>query len=190
MPKQSTPGRVARTVKRLAKKTVKTDSCWIWTGARRGKYGKISFNGRIRGTHTVALELASGHLIPDGHAVAHTCDVPLCVRNDDQGVYTVRGIDYPRWGHLFLCPAPVNQYDKAEKGRQARGDRQGKRTKPEAFPIGERVHTAKITPEQVIEARRAYAAHEMTQVQLATHLSVTQPTISSMLRRATWRHLP
>lgn len=89
---------------RLWAKVVKTDGCWLWTGARdkRG-YGSISLSGRGSGrvkAHRLSWFLAFGDPL-DNH-VLHKCDTPACVRPD----------------HLFLGSDLENMRDMAAKGRQ------------------------------------------------------------------------
>lgn len=69
---------------RFWSKVNKTDTCWIWVGARKsGKfnYGKIGAGGAKNGwrrAHIVAWELTRG-LVPHGLYVLHNCDNPPCV---------------------------------------------------------------------------------------------------------------
>ena len=58
------------------------DGCWKWTGARdSGGYGKFKVNGVQVAVHRFAYELLVGP-IPEGFAVAHSCDVRHCVRRE------------------------------------------------------------------------------------------------------------
>ena len=77
----------------------KTEDCWLWTGAQRGKYGAINL-GRSRTcyTHRFSWEMFSGP-VPIDLWVLHKCDVPLCVRPD----------------HLFLGTALDNNRDRLKK---------------------------------------------------------------------------
>ena len=92
------------TVERFWGKVKKTDSCWLWTGSRQGKYGYLhqgshSVRSPIR-PHRFSWEIHFGK-IPEGLWVLHHCDVPLCVRPD----------------HLFLGDRKANMLDAARKGR-------------------------------------------------------------------------
>lgn len=60
--------------KRLAANSVENDSgCLIWTlGISKYGYGKVKWNGRTLGTHTVAWTLANGE-IPEGYELDHLC---------------------------------------------------------------------------------------------------------------------
>lgn len=75
--------------------------CWEWPGAQGNGYGMILMpDGRLRGAHRVAWELANGP-IPDGLFVLHHCDNRACVRPD----------------HLFLGTQGDNVRDMYAKGR-------------------------------------------------------------------------
>jgi len=52
-----------------------------------------------------------------------------------------------------------------------------------------RKHTTRLTCEQVLEIRAAYADKLFTQVQLAQLYEVDQKTISAVVRRDTWTHI-
>lgn len=68
---------------RFWSKVVKTESCWLWTGAKmKSGYGKISIGGKQGGwalAHRVAFELENGQ-IPPGLTIDHLCHVRACVR--------------------------------------------------------------------------------------------------------------
>ena len=92
-------------------KVNKTDSCWLWTGAkwqdktkRRLGYGKAYSCGKIRKAHRVSWEISNGN-IPDGLCVLHKCDVPLCVNPE----------------HLFLGTVVDNVKDMVSKNRNRWG---------------------------------------------------------------------
>lgn len=72
---------------RFWEKVEKTDSCWLWTGARKGRRGYAQgygfFNAcegenKIVNAHRFAYEELVGP-IPDGHQLHHLCDNPPCV---------------------------------------------------------------------------------------------------------------
>lgn len=153
----------------------KTGTCWLGIG-RNGRHWKVRIkrNDPKVFAHRLAWEEASGETIPENMVIAHVCDVGACVKNDDQGTYTVRGISYPRWGHLFLCPPAVNHYDKTEKGRATRG---------EAVVVG------KLTTEGVIEIRRLRSVG-IKKTEIAKQFGVSPCTIAAIEFRRTWRHVP
>jgi hypothetical protein len=121
------------------------DACWLWTGFAP-KYGRIQVDGKSKGAHVVAWELASGDPVPLGMIVCHACDATRCVRNDDSGVHVVNGVEYVR--HLFLATNGVNSADMVAKGRQATGERSGSRLHPERLARGDR-SGARTHPERL-----------------------------------------
>jgi hypothetical protein len=137
--------------------------CWLWTGDVARRYGRFWFNGANHRAHRIAYQMAGG-TIPDGMLVCHTCDNPLCVRNDDEGTYEVDGIAHPRRGHLWIGTDAVNQRDKAIKGRAigglslhperaARGERNGHFTHPERTPRGDQ-SGPRLHPERMARGER------------------------------------
>lgn len=165
--------------------------CWVWTGGLRGN-GYAAIGGGGHGApnllvHRVAWSLADGLMPPDDMVIGHTCDTRVCVRNDSRGTYTVNGVEYPRWGHLFLCPKTANYNDMLQKGRQAIGALNGSYTQPERRPRGEGHGCAKLTESDVIQIRALYQPG-LGSV-LARQFGVRQVTISRIVRGDIWKHL-
>lgn len=94
-------------------KVNKTDTCWLWTGARASGYGTIGaggYKGKMLSAHRVSYELAYGKFDPKLY-VLHKCDVKLCVNPE----------------HLFLGTQQDNVDDMIAKGRKVVGYLEGKR---------------------------------------------------------------
>ncbi len=92
---------------RLFRHVVKTDSCWLWIGAKDSKgYGRMTVDRKSAGCHRVSYEIHNGE-IPRGLSVCHRCDVPACIRPD----------------HLFVGTMAENMADMTEKGRSTRGSK-------------------------------------------------------------------
>jgi hypothetical protein len=72
--------------------------------------------------------------------------------------------------HLFLGTIRENNIDMLNKGRNVRG---------------ERLHTSKLTPDDVIKIRSA----QKTARQLAIQFGVTKSAIDKIRTRVTWKHL-
>lgn len=60
----------------------KTDSCWVWNGARDwAGYGKMHWKGQLQMAHRVSYELTKGS-IPVGLTIDHICRNKACVNPD------------------------------------------------------------------------------------------------------------
>lgn len=96
-----------------------TDACWPFTGKRnRNGYGIVTITKEVTVlAHRVALESALGFAIPEGFNALHSCDNPPCCRNDEPGIYVIRGIARPRYGHLWLGTQADNVADMVAKRR-------------------------------------------------------------------------
>ena len=119
-------------------------------------YGALTFQCRYWLSHRLAWTLAKGE-IPAGCCVCHTCDNRACCNPE----------------HLFLGTQSDNMHDMRDKGR-----RKGIKS---AASNGR----AKRTDEQVADIREAYSAGAR-QVDIAAKYSVSQCTISAIVRRACW----
>ena len=77
--------------------------------------------------------------------------------------------------HLFLGTNADNVADKVAKNRQ---------------PVGTKTHNAKLTEQQVIEARQRFAEGGITITALAEECGVNRITMKNVLQCNTWRHIP
>lgn len=76
------------------------------------------------------------------------------------------------WGHLPLCKTkPVS---RGHSERHARG---------------ERVNTAKLTKEDVIEIRAMHASGQYSYRRLSRLYDVSSPSIQAIVKRETWKHV-
>lgn len=93
-------------MKRFFDKINKTDDCWLWTAALRGKtgYGAFKLNGKVIDAHRFSYELHNG-VIPENMLVCHICDNRKCVNPS----------------HLFLGTYKDNHQDGVNKGRIING---------------------------------------------------------------------
>ena len=82
--------------------------CWLFPKTHNQGYGQIAKTGASKTSlaHRISWELNRGN-IPTGLCVLHKCDVRNCVRPD----------------HLFLGTKTDNHFDKVQKGRSNRGER-------------------------------------------------------------------
>jgi len=165
---------------RMHRFVIKSAGCWGWSGATANGYGAIGDGVRPNHSvyaHRVAWEMADETPIPDGYGVYHTCDNRPCTRNDEQGTYEVRGVLYPRWGHLFCAPQVANVHDMHQKGRARNGD-----------PRGEKNGRAILSEDDVREIRRLAAAG-MTGADLGRRFGVVKEAIYDILKRKRWSHV-
>lgn len=78
----------------------KLGKCWLWLGAKSGKYGTIWMNGSQIKTHRISFILQNGP-IPENKIVMHKCDNHLCVNPE----------------HLEIGTQSLNLLDCVKKGR-------------------------------------------------------------------------
>lgn len=89
---------LARTWFEMQSRIDYTDTCWIWTGAKRSDdYGTVSRPRQY--THRVSYEVHYGP-IPEGKVIAHLCRVHPCLRPTHleavaHGEHVLRGFNAP-----------------------------------------------------------------------------------------------
>ena len=145
---------------RFFNKVLKTDTCWIWVGAKHSKkgYGSFSNGKKIVKTHRFAYEHFIGP-IPEDLCVLHKCDNPSCVRPD----------------HLFLGTNQDNVNDKVSKNRHHRGEQSG---------------TNKLSEDEVIQIKKELQNYYIGQVNdLAHFYKVNHRTISGIKTGKSWTHI-
>ncbi len=180
--------------------------CLRYTGPiNPNGYGTFFLDGKKWGAHRLAWILRAGP-IPKGMSVLHTCDNRCCVRNDDEGVYVVNGVEHPRFGHLWLGTPADNAADRNAKGRQAKGERSGHythpertargdrsraRTHPESLPRGEDHKQAKLTDFDVLFIRSTYGppSAETNNSAIAHAYGVTPRAMYLVRTGQSWKHL-
>lgn len=141
----------------------KSRGCWLWTACRNGNgYGSLYDHAarRMQLASRVSWRIHFGP-IPSGLCVLHRCDNPPCVRPD----------------HLFLGTQRDNMRDCAAKGRTG-------------VARGEDNHATPLTRRDVVAIRNAYAAGRTSQTALGKRYGISQPSISSIILRHTWTHVP
>lgn len=86
-------------------KVRKTDTCWLWTGARTrpGWHGHFHVGDRLTTAHRFIWQQTHGS-IPTGLNVCHHCDVPNCVNP----------------AHLYIGTQADNMRDAYARGRVKR----------------------------------------------------------------------
>lgn len=146
------------------------NGCRDWQAGRyRAGYGAFKAQGRQIKAHRFAYELANGP-IPDGLFACHRCDRPCCVAVE----------------HIFIGTSAENTADRDAKGRTARGERSGSVMHPEKLLRGEESPRARLTWEQVQEARARLAGGQ-THRSIAARFGVARTTISAIARGEIWK---
>lgn len=171
--------RLIPAVDRFWPKVLTSPNCWEWQGSRsKTGYGNFKFDSSCDKAHRAAWQLACGP-IPKGFDVLHACDNPACVRNDDPGVYFIRGIYRPRFGHLWLGTPTDNNADKIAKGRAAH---QTGNLRP---PSGEQHYLSRLTWEAVREIH-ALRRSGVPRREVAKRFGVAPQTITNVMAGRKW----
>lgn len=136
------------------------EGCHTWTAATTMDGYGLFY---IDGALTTAHRVSyeiSVGPIPEGMVVRHSI------------VCTTRGCVNPH--HLSVGTQADNMRDRDRAGRTPKGESSG---------------ASKLKKSEVIDIRKRAAKGE-TQTSLAKHYEVTPSTISSIINRKTWRHIP
>lgn len=139
-----------------------TDECLEWPHTRLPKeYGQVQIAGRKRFITHLVLE-ATGRPRPaaPSNMALHSCDNPPCAN--------------PR--HLSWGGPKRNWAEGRERGQIV----------PRSQPKGHESPNAALSPEQVAEVRRAYAAGEGSYPVLARRFGVCTSTIWRAVRQITY----
>lgn len=117
---------------RFFSRVIKTDSCWLWTGAISSPdgYGRMAIHHQGRqpqrepvATHRLALWLAYPDLGTD-FVAEHHCNEPLCVRVDPGHVHVSTQSDNSRYavacGRAMGPRVTVNSAARVKRSRAVR----------------------------------------------------------------------
>ena len=148
------------------------DECWPWTGRTdKDGYGYQKIRGK--GWRVPRWVLSQSVELTHSIVTRHTCDNPICCNP----------------AHLVPGTPADNTRDMVSRNRHIHGEDHWT-AKDSTLVQGVNNGEAKLTETQVLEIRRLYAAGGWTQKHLGHRYGVDQATISSITRRATWKHLP
>lgn len=137
--------------------------CWEWPNVLNNMgYGRttVTINGKYisKFVHRIMSEIVNG---PTKLCVCHRCDNPKCCNPD----------------HLFIGTVKDNVQDMIAKGR-----------KSTVAARGEQAGLAKLTTEQVIEARIMQMGGISGRA-ISRYYGVSKNAISSILSGRTWNHV-
>lgn len=138
--------------------------CWIWIGSL-GKNGYGTFrlsNGQTISPHRWSFKNFIGE-IPEKHEVCHTCDNRCCVNPS----------------HFFAGTRKQNMADAVSKNRMS----------TQKTVWGETHHLAKMTDEDVIEARKMYSGKYGDGARIARRFNISIASALKIAKRETWRHI-
>jgi hypothetical protein len=156
------------------------DECWPWLDVPNAwGYGMFRIGKRKRPAHRLAYEFTHGPIpsqAPDGRRMfaCHKCDNPICCNPV----------------HIFPGTDLDNNRDRHMKGRDAKGDRSGRRLHPERYTNmrgrsrpGMQNPTAKLTDDQVIAIRRRFDAGDASIMALAREYHMSHGGIQFIVQR-------
>lgn len=188
----------------------KPDECWEWTRARNKNYGMISVgDGKLRGAHIVAWELANGQELPPGQLVRHSCDNPPCTnpRHLRVGSHADNTADMdgrgrrgaPTYGFRHRTPDEVTEIRAAAESGVTYTDLARRYecsisaisqiVSGKHFPAGSRrISRSKLTVDDVQQIRTLHA-NGCSQQQIADQFGLHQSAVSGIVRRRTWKHV-
>lgn len=133
--------------------------CHEWRGTRlkKSQYGVIKDGKKMRKVYRIILERALGRPLGPGMQALHSCDNPPCCREE----------------HLSEGTCADNHADRDAKGRQARGERQGR---------------AVLTVAEVRDIRGLHS-RGVSGDEIARRKGRPKSTIHNVLRGNTWKHV-
>lgn len=126
----------------------------------KGRY-TTSFDGRLTSVHVAAWALLNGRWPCPGEDVRHLCN----------GGSGSNGCCNPY--HQAIGTRRDNSADARASGRLA---------------VGERIASARLTRENVVEIRRL-VAEGTSQSEVARQFNVHRPTVNRIVNRRRWRHV-
>lgn len=155
-------------------------------GVTHNGYGQAVWKQEAWRAHRLSFTVYCGD-IPENFAVCHKCDNPPCINPE----------------HLFVGTMLDNHQDRNRKGRQASGDRNGSRTKPECLARGSRSgaytkpesilrgskHARSVFVEsQIIEIRQLHASG-WSYAKLAEKARCSKSAIAHVIKGRVWGHV-
>lgn len=192
----------------LSKVKREESGCWVWTAALFSDgYGAFSWDRRNIRAHRAAWLIFRGE-IPEQFLVLHgPCHERRCVNPDHLYLGTTfrNSADKVRDGTVLLGdvhprrlrPGPYahlcgdGHWSRRSPEKLARGDANGARTKPDRLRRGAEHGMARLSVEQVLEARRLRALGvSFPEIKRRIGSSVNLSALRQAVHGKTWQHLP
>ena len=155
-----------------------SDACWPWLQSLgSGGYGiwRIAI-GRNRTktfrAHRMAWEMGNGAAIPPGIWVLHRCDNRPCCNP----------------AHLSLGTRADNVADMVAKGRQAKGDRNSSRSRPDKLARGSTNGRAKLSESDCVRIR-SLRQSGVTLREIAGIFGINDSHVSRIAKGKRWSHV-
>lgn len=187
-----------------------TDTCWLWA-ARINKhgYGEFFYGGKYVRAHRLMWEWAYGP-IPVSMHVCHNCpggDNPACVNPkhlwlgtqkencqdaSQKGVLSAARYRGEAWHKRFSTrslPRGDKHWTRLQPEKVSRGVMHYRRLFPEKGARGERVNTAKLTPELVRQIRQEYIPWKVSTPFLAKKYGISKAQAHKVVTHQAWKHI-
>lgn len=143
---------------------IDTDECINYSILNKNGYGEMqsTLDGKKVHylMHRVAYQVYYKDNLTLSDIICHTCDNPACIN--------------PK--HLFKGTHNDNVQDKVNKGRQAKGETNGRYIDGRSVQVKknqERAHGRKLTKEQVLEIRELKQTYTLQRVSELTRVSIS-----------------
>jgi hypothetical protein len=150
---------------RFLQKVNKTDTCWLWTGAKHNfGYGCFFYEGKNLKAHQYAYIKYIGE-IPEGQLIRHKCDIPACCNP----------------AHLEIGTQADNIRDCIERGRYKACS-----FKPGDM-AGENNTKAVLTWEIVRQIRADFAVGDISRKELAIKYNIKHQHCIDILSGKIWK---
>lgn len=133
----------------------------------------LSKNGIVRThiVHVIICTVFNGHK-PDNHEVSHKNGIKTDNRKDN----------------VYWKTHAENERDKILHGTIPKGDRNGKYTKPNKTPRGERIGTSKLSVEDILKIRSLHR-DGLGCIRISKIFGVSKTSILNIINRKTWNHI-
>lgn len=150
-------------LERFWNKVSKTDTCWLWIGAKCKGYGVFRFGQKRYSSHIISYQLHNENY-DSSKCICHKCDNPSCVNPS----------------HLFLGTYKDNIQDCINKGRFKLAPRRK----------GENINTSVLTEMQIIDIKtRLKQGEKVRSIHTDYRDIASEQTLWSIKQNRSWKHV-